>query len=87
MLRKLAIGMATLALAGGIGLAGTAGAAGLNGSSLCSGSSAPDGVVDPSNPATWNSPGEVISFIAPNQVKPGQEVKAFCNPNLNPIRP
>lgn len=87
MLKKLAIGMATLALAGGIGLAGTAGAAGRNGSSFCSGSNGPDGVVDPLNPATWNSAGEIVSFIAPGQFKPGQEVKAFCNPNLNPIRP
>jgi len=77
----------TLAFAGGIGLAGTAGAAGLNGSSLCSGSSAPDGVVDISNQATWNSPGEVISSVAPTQVKPGQTVKGLCNPNLNPIKP
>ena len=82
MVRKLAVGMATVALAGGIGigLAGGAGAAGGNGASYCSGASAPDGVVDPADPATWNSPGEIISYIAPELVKPGQEVKALCNP-------
>lgn len=85
MLRKFVMGMAAVAAAGGICLAGTAGAAGLNGSSYCSGASGPDGVVDPTNPLTWNSPGEIISFVAPNQVKPGLEVKALCNPNQNPI--
>jgi hypothetical protein len=84
MLRKLAVGAAAVAFAGGIALAGTAGAAGGNGRSLCSGSSAPDGVVDVNNQATWNNAGEVISSIAPEQVKPGQVVKGLCNPNLSP---
>jgi hypothetical protein len=80
MLSKIATGIAAAALAGGIGMAGTAGAAGGNGASFCSNSSAPDGLVDPEDPATWNSAGEVISYIAPGQVRPGQEVKVFCNP-------
>jgi len=80
MLSKIATGIAAAALAGGICMAGTAGAAGGKGASVCSGSSAPDGVVDPIDPATWNSAGEIISYVAPDLFRPGQQVKATCNP-------
>ena len=81
MLSKIATGRAAAALAGGFCMAGTAGAAGGNGASVCSGSSAPDGVVDPIDPATWNSAGEIISYVAPTpQFRPGQLVKVDCNP-------
>jgi hypothetical protein len=84
MVTKLAVGVATVVMAVGIGLAGTASAAGGHGVSGCSGSGKPDGVVDPTNPATFSNPGEVISFLAPNLNKPGQTVIGFCNPHLTP---
>jgi len=70
-----------------LGMAGSADAAGSNGRSYCSGSSAPDGVVNPEDPTTWNSPGEIVSFLAPDQVVAGGPesvgaVAAFCNPNI-----
>jgi hypothetical protein len=79
MRKKLAATAAAVAL-GAFAFAAPAGAAGGNGASYCSGASAPDGVVDVNDPGTWNSPGEVVSYIAPEQVKPGQLVKSFCNP-------
>lgn len=87
MKKKMAATVAAVALAA-FAFAAPAGAAGGNGASVCSNSGAPDGVVDPENPLTWNNPGEVISFLAPQNelakdpaTNPGQNVKAICNPN------
>lgn len=79
MKRKFVAAVAAMAMAA-FAFAAPAGAAGGNGASFCSGASGPDGIVDPDDMTTWNSPGEIISFIAPEQVKPGQLVKALCNP-------
>jgi len=73
---------------GVLGVAGTAGAAGGNGKSYCSGASGPDGIVDVEDFTTWNSPGEIISFLAPNQDAGGGPgsvgaVAQFCNPNVS----
>jgi hypothetical protein len=79
MRKKLVAAVVAMAL-GAFAFAAPAGAAGGNGASYCSGASGPDGIVDPGDVTTWNSPGEIISFVAPEQEKPGQLVKALCNP-------
>jgi hypothetical protein len=78
--KKFAVAIAAGALIGSIGLAGGADAA------RCGGM--PDGWVDLSNMDTWDSPGEVVSFIntdaraftgGSSQLPPaGQEVRALC---------
>ena len=76
-------------IAGGLLMGGgVASAAQGGGASICSFSGQPDHVVT-ADPSTWNNPGEAISFFAPQGVNsglpnPGQQVKAFCNPTLQP---
>ena len=84
--RRIAI-VAGVVLVGVLGSAGAADAAGSKGKSYCSGASAPDGEVNPEDPTTWNNPGEIVSFVAPNQaVRGGPDsvgaVAQFCNPNV-----
>ncbi len=75
---RIAIAVAAGALLGFTGMSGAADAA------RCGGR--PDGVVDPGNPGTWASPGEVISYfntvlgVHSNQfpAPPGAEVSALC---------
>jgi hypothetical protein len=91
MRRKIIGGLAAILMLTLLGLTGPASAKeGFPGQSYCSGATGPDGVVDPGDPATWNSPGEIISYLAPNQVTGGGPdsvgaVALLCNPNINPL--
>lgn len=85
-------GLAGTAMLAVLGMAGTASAEkeGPVGESFCSGATGPDGIVDPTNVATWNNPGEIISLVAPDQVVGGSRdavgvVATYCNPGLNPL--
>ena len=82
-MKKIMMGAAVVAATCAFGV-GTANAAGGNGASVCSGSSAPDGIVNPGDFGTWNSPGEVIGFVASNGLKLpggiGTAVADICNP-------
>ena len=91
MHKKILTGLAGAAMLTGL-MAGVASAQkeGIVGESFCSGATGPDGVVDPEIVSTWNSPGEVISFLAPNQVVGGSPdtvgaVATFCNPTQSPL--
>ena len=91
MRKKVMAGLAGAAMLTAL-MAGAASAQkeGPVGESFCSGATGPDGVVDPSDVSTWNNPGEIISFVAPNQLVGGSPdavgvVATYCNPNLNPL--
>ena len=78
-MNKIIIGCAVTAAALSIGV-GSAAAEGGGGRSACSNNGVPDGVVVLGIPGTYDSPGEVVSSIAPNLSRPGQVVRVLCAP-------
>ena len=87
-MKKLILGVAVAAaaLSFGIGVAHADGSG--NGASVCSNSGKPDGIVDLAGgiaSGTWDSPGEVISYVvdlfgsSAGGVRQG--VADICNPN------
>ena len=87
-MKKFIMGVAVAAagLSFGIGVAHADGSG--TGASVCSNSGKPDGVVDLAGgiaSGTWDSPGEVISYVAhlfgSNAGGVRQGVANICNPN------
>jgi hypothetical protein len=72
-IKKLCVALAVGIVLGGVSAAGSASA------SLCGG--APDGVVVPGDFSTYDSAGEIVSYLATNGIQPdapGQVVKVVC---------